>query len=109
MNATDYWIETIATCAEENNIPLTKEQITVLAESAQGSHDNYGMAFYSPPASENPVYRELEETKAALKREQEAESCPECKGRGRLYSQGPHHGSDSQCWKCHGKGKIYHH
>jgi len=24
------------------------------------------------------------------------------------YIVGPHHGSDSQCWKCHGKGKIYH-
>lgn len=41
---------------------LTDEQLTCLAESVSGGHENYGMAFYSPPASDryDDIEREWE-------------------------------------------------
>lgn len=52
MNETDYWKECISTGAEECGLELTDEQLECLAGSAQGGHEHYGMAFYSPPWSE---------------------------------------------------------
>jgi hypothetical protein len=48
----DYWTECIAIAAEECGLTLTTEQLECLASSAEAGHDHYGMAFYSPPASE---------------------------------------------------------
>ncbi len=48
----NYWIECIAIAAEECDLSLTQEQLEYLASSAKSCHENYGMAFYSPPASE---------------------------------------------------------
>lgn len=48
----DYWKECIAIAAEECDLTLTPEQLDCLAESAEAGHNHYGMAFYSPPASE---------------------------------------------------------
>lgn len=52
MNDLDYWEECIAIAAEECDLKLTEGQLKCLAESASGGHENYGMAFYSPPSSE---------------------------------------------------------
>jgi 23S rRNA A1618 N6-methylase RlmF len=52
MNDFDYWEECIAITAEECELPLTKEQLEYLAEAVSGAHENYGMAFYSPPDSD---------------------------------------------------------
>lgn len=52
MTGLDYWKECISTGAEECDLELTGEQLECLAETAQGGHENYGMAFYSPPASD---------------------------------------------------------
>lgn len=50
MNSTiDYWKECISIAADECDLSLTKEQLDYLASSVEGGHDNYGMAFYSPP------------------------------------------------------------
>lgn len=60
MTELDYWKECILLGAEECELILTKEQLEMLAESVQGGHDNYGMAFYSPPSSDrlNVIQRE---------------------------------------------------
>lgn len=48
----DYWKECISIAAEECGLTLTGEQLDALASSAQAGHEHYGMAFYSPPASD---------------------------------------------------------
>lgn len=48
----DYWSECIWSAAEECSLNLTAEQHKCLAESAQAAHENYSMAFYSPPSSD---------------------------------------------------------
>jgi hypothetical protein len=52
MTTLDYWKETLSQAAEECGLTLTEEQLTCLADAAEGSHENYGMAFYSPPDSD---------------------------------------------------------
>ena len=65
-NSYDYWEECIAIAAEECDLKLTPEQLKYLAEAAEGGHEHYGMAFYSPPPSER--LDEIErEWKAKLK------------------------------------------
>lgn len=66
----DYWKECISIAADECDLILTDEQLDYLASSAEGGHENYGMAFYSPPPSErlNDIEREW---KAKLKRQQD--------------------------------------
>ena len=48
----DYWAECIWSAADDCSLTLTAEQHKCLAESAQAGHENYGMAFYSPPSSD---------------------------------------------------------
>ena len=52
MNAFRYWLECIAEAAEECGALLTDNQIKCLAEAAQSGHENYGLAFYTPPAED---------------------------------------------------------
>ena len=52
METLEYWKESLGQAADECGLKLTDEQLTCLAEAAEGSHDNYGTAFYSPPASD---------------------------------------------------------
>lgn len=74
-----YWDEAVAIAFEEADAwsayaGLTKEQQTEIAESLQGSHENYGMAHYSPPSSDrlNVIEAEWKAKYAALEREFEA-------------------------------------
>ena len=63
----DYWVECISEAADECGATLTPEQIEAIAAAAQSSHENYGMAFYSPPSSDR--FAELErEHREAMKR-----------------------------------------
>lgn len=100
----DYWTECIEISFEEAGISATTEQIESVAGVVEGCHENYGMAFYQPPAGE---YRDQEN--ALLKRELAIEKekviCDKCKGRGRIISQGPCHSSDSECIQCCGEGR----
>lgn len=48
----DYWKEGIASSLEEVGVVLNEEQLTHLAKGVECAHENYGMAFYSPPASD---------------------------------------------------------
>jgi hypothetical protein len=38
--------------ADECGLTLTREQADYLADAASGSHENYGLAFYRPSASD---------------------------------------------------------
>ncbi len=49
---TDYWQEAVACALDEVGVSLTKENLEKVARSMETSHENYGQAFYSPPASE---------------------------------------------------------
>lgn len=70
MADTDYWAECISIAADECALVLTPEQLSYLADAVSGAHENYGMAFYSPPASDrlNEIEREW---KAKLKAEKD--------------------------------------
>lgn len=48
----DYWDECIAIAFEEAGITATREQGEYVAGAVQGSHENYGMAHYTPPSSD---------------------------------------------------------
>ena len=52
MTEQDYWKECLSIAAEECDLTLTPEQLGCLADAAESGHAHYGMAFYSPPASE---------------------------------------------------------
>lgn len=52
MTDLDFWKECISLGCDECNLELTSEQLECLAGSVSGGHENYGMAFYSPPSSE---------------------------------------------------------
>ena len=71
MNSTDYWRECLAQAASDCGLTMTDDQLTELSEAAKSGHENYGMAFYSPPCSER--LEDIEkEWKARLKaKEQE--------------------------------------
>lgn len=97
-----YWQECIESAFDEHGVTASPEQINAIASDIEDAHECYGMAFYQP---ENPLIGELKEAKQALKTEQEKVYCRACNGTGRIYTQGPHHGCDSQCWKCGGYGK----
>lgn len=73
MTAREYWEECIACAADGGGFTLTEEQIKCLAEACEGAHDNYGMAFYSPPPSDRiaVITREKDHAIAAIKTENE--------------------------------------
>ena len=56
----DYWEECLDIAADEIGLVLSREHIKELAQAVATSHENYGMAFYSPPASDrlNEIERE---------------------------------------------------
>lgn len=99
-----YWIDCISEAVESCGAVLTKEQIASITEDVRISHENYGMAFYTPDSA--PANQEVERLKRELGREKSKVSCPICGGRGSITKHGPYHSSTSQCWKCHGEGKV---
>lgn len=65
MNDQQYWEECLSIAAEENDIVLSSDQLAILAEAASAGHENYGYAFYSPPASDR-IHEIEREAKAKL-------------------------------------------
>lgn len=67
----NYWIECVSIAAEECGASLTQEQIAEIAASVESGHENYGMAFYSPPASDrlHQIESEWKSKYAELQRE----------------------------------------
>lgn len=74
MKAFDYWVECVNLGAESCGLSLTADQAESIAASVEAGHDNYGMAFYSPPSSEriNSIGREWQEKYNRLKDEFDA-------------------------------------
>ena len=70
----DYWIECLSIAAEDCGATLTDEQIKEIAASIQSAHENYGMAFYTPPSSDrhNAIEREWKERLRRLENEFDA-------------------------------------
>ena len=101
----DYWKECLASSFEEHGISVPPEVLTRIANDVQGAHENYGMAFYSPPPGEH-LTREITELKHSLAKEKEKVVCPECAGVGRLRFNMGTFTSDSECHVCHGEGKV---
>lgn len=60
MRERDYWKECIAVALDGEGVTLPDEVIAALAESVAVGHENYGMAFYSPPASDRISVMERE-------------------------------------------------
>lgn len=52
MSNPDYWQEAIEEAAKEVGATLTEEQASAIAGAVSISHDNYGLAYYSPPSSD---------------------------------------------------------
>ncbi len=71
MSDYSYWEECVAEAAHECGVVLTKEQLESIASSVQSSHDNYGMAFYSPPSSDRFLEIEREHKKEIKRMEDE--------------------------------------
>lgn len=71
----DYWAESMAIAAEECGLVLTPEQLEYLAGAAESSHEHYGMAFYSPPASDRiaQLQREFDKRADDLRKQADAE------------------------------------
>lgn len=74
MDTSDYWKECISIAADECGLELTSDQLDYLASSAEAGHEHYGMAFYSPPASDrySEIEREWKAKYLALQKEFDA-------------------------------------
>jgi hypothetical protein len=56
----DYWEECLSSSFEEHGVNATPEQFKAVAKDVQAGHDNYGMAFYSPPGNDRMADMERE-------------------------------------------------
>lgn len=83
---------------------MTDEQRDDVAGAIAGGVENVGMAFPTPA---NPLIERNKTLERQVEWERDLWACEPCKGRGRIIITGPHHSSDSQCYKCHGAGKYH--
>jgi hypothetical protein len=96
-------MDCIEAAFDEVGIVATSDQMKHVASSVEMGYEMYGQA-HGYDCIPNPVLLENEKLKEELDTERRKIVCVECKGKGRIYSQGPYHGSDSQCHICHGEG-----
>ncbi len=66
-----YWEESLFCALDEQGIAVTDAQLKALAESIQTDHENYGLAFYSPPSSDrlDEIKREADARLERLQKE----------------------------------------
>lgn len=71
MNPLQYWQECIAAAADECGLQISGHDLDVIADAVEMGHENYGMAFYSPPASDriSTIEGEWKQKLDALQRE----------------------------------------
>lgn len=74
VSASNYWDECISIAAEECGLTLTPEQLKALSSAVEVSHENYGLAFYSPPSTDrlSEIQREGDTRLSRLQREFDA-------------------------------------
>lgn len=85
---------------------MTEEQQATMADCLMRWADGFNE--FSPRGQgciPNPETDRADKAEKELKIERRKVHCRECSGSGRIYTPGPYHGSDSQCWKCQGEGK----
>jgi len=97
-----YWREALQSSFEEHAVTVTDEQLDAITRDIEGSHECYGMAFYSP---DPPSVSEADRLRVELKAERDKVHCETCDGRGRISSAFGTFVSNSQCWKCRGEGR----
>jgi hypothetical protein len=68
MRDLDIWKDVISEAADECSLPITDEQLTALASAVQGTHDNWSLVHYTPPASDH-----YEHEKRKMKQHYESE------------------------------------
>ena len=91
---------------EEAGIPFpSDESLKLGADVLAGAHECYGMA-HGHEHIPNPFETENKALEKALKYEKSLVGCNRCAGTGRLESPvGTSHYSNTECFKCNGKGK----
>lgn len=104
MTKLDYIAESLADSLENHGISLGGRVITSIANDLMTSFDCMDMAF--PQPSYNPRNEEVTRLKIELDKERNKVVCNACGGEGRIITPGPYHSSDSQCYACHGEGKL---
>ena len=67
----EYWRECILTATEDAGIELPVATVNVLAEAVMNGHENYGQAFYQPPASDRLAVIKEEHARELAKKDAE--------------------------------------
>ena len=101
----DYWRECIVEAFDDAGIVATGQQIDCVAGWVEGAHENHGLAT-GRECIPNPLVEKIDKLERELRQEKALSVCPVCKGRGRLVSYGPAHSAESDCHRCHGRGKV---
>ncbi len=99
----DYWKECISEALDEAGLTATQEQIDNIAESVQGSHENYSM-YMGYECIPNPLKAENEKLTKQIRDEKRKVICEMCDGKGRIINHGPSFSTDSECTRCRGAG-----
>jgi hypothetical protein len=98
----NYWRECLSQSFDEHGITATPEQIAAIARDVEGASET---TYLASPTPEHPAVREAQEATRALEHERALVFCIPCQGHGRIEEQVGPWWSNSDCWKCHGKGK----
>ena len=69
MSELGYWAECISDAADGCGLQLTAEQLAELADGVRIAHEQYSMAFYSPPSTDrlSEIERRHEEEASQIK------------------------------------------
>lgn len=106
---TDYWREHAEIAMDEAGLEATEKQLETIAGVIESAHDFFSQSMGHDVASANwhgSKEREIADLNKELHAEREKVVCPECKGAGTLTGYGPCHSATSDCWKCHGNGRL---
>jgi hypothetical protein len=103
----EYWRITSEDALCEAGLAATQEQIDEVGwrfQRAAEVHGEYTGAYLIP----DPMREENAKLLTLLNKERSKVFCRECQGTGRLIENfGPvGRSSNSECWKCHGEGKL---
>lgn len=103
----EYWRITSEDALCEAGLDVNEDQITTVGlwfQRAAEMHGEYTGAYLIP----DPMREENAKLLTLLNKEIAKVFCRECQGTGRITENfGPAgRSSNSQCWKCHGEGRL---
>jgi len=105
----EYWREHAEIAMDEAKLEATDDQLDTIAGVIESAHEFYGQAMGHDVASTNwhaNNRQEIEDLKKEVQAEKAKEICPECRGARVLHTYGGTMVGTSDCWKCHGDGRI---